>query len=154
MACAHQHIPTGHRIWIWYLRALQAEALALTGELQRAQELIDESLEQLGQGEERADYAEVLRLKGWVLIQQGDFDAAEKSLRTAIEVARAQQARSWELRAATTLARLLADQGDGSSARALLSPIYGWFTEGFETKDLRAAKALLDRIQTASIASQ
>jgi predicted ATPase len=133
---------------------LQAEALALTGELQRAQELIDESLEQLGQGEERADCAEVLRLKGWVLIQQGDFDAAEKSLRTAIEVARAQQARSWELRAATTLARLLADQGDGSSARALLSPIYGWFTEGFETKDLRAAKALLDRIQTASIASQ
>lgn len=86
MACAHQHIPTGHRIWIWYLRALQAEALALTGELQRAQELIDESLEQLGQGEERAHYAEVLRLKGWVLIQQGDFDAAQKSLRTAIEV--------------------------------------------------------------------
>jgi hypothetical protein len=154
MACAHQHIPTGHRIWIWYLRALQAEALALTGELQRAQELIDESLEQLGQGEERATTRRCCVSKAGYLFNKAISMRPRKVCALRSKFARAQQARSWELRAATTLARLLADQGDGSSARALLSPIYGWFTEGFETKDLRAAKALLDRIQTASIASQ
>jgi predicted ATPase len=72
---------------------------------------------------------------------------AEQSFRTSLEVARAQQARSCELRAATSLARLWADQGKRAKAHDLLAPIYGWFTEGFDTADLKDAKALLDELQ-------
>jgi predicted ATPase len=67
-------------------------------------------------------------------------------LREAVEVARRQGARSLELRAATSLARLLRDQDRRGEARALLKPIYGWFTEGFDTQDLKEAKALLDEL--------
>jgi class 3 adenylate cyclase/tetratricopeptide (TPR) repeat protein len=139
---------TGHRIWVWYLRALQAEGLALTGDLEGARALIDESVQRTQLGEERSHYAEVLRLKGWLLIQESQIEDAEACLRSAIDVARAQQAKSWELRSATTLARLLADRGDRASARELLSSVYGWFTEGFGTKDLKEAKALLDVLQS------
>ena len=134
---------TGHRIWISYLRALQAEGLALSGDLAGAAMLIDESVERIEHGEERSHYAEVLRLKGWLLIRQGRPEAAQATLRAALDVARAQQAKSWELRSATTLARLLADQGERTAARELLAPVYGWFTEGFDTHDLKEAKALL-----------
>jgi tetratricopeptide (TPR) repeat protein len=139
---------TGHRIWVWYLRALQAEGLALTGDLKGARALIDESVQRIHHGEERSHYAEVLRLKGWLLIQESKIEDAETCLRAAIDVARAQQAKSWELRSATILARLLMDRGDRASARELLSSVYGWFTEGFGTKDLKEAKALLDVLQS------
>jgi class 3 adenylate cyclase/tetratricopeptide (TPR) repeat protein len=139
---------TGHRIWVWYLRALQAEGLALTGDLEGARALIDESVKRIQNGEERSHYAEVLRLRGWLLMQQGKPEEAEADLRAAIDVARHQQAKSWELRSAATLARLLADRGDRASAHELLFPVYGWFTEGFDTKDLREAKALLDVLQS------
>jgi class 3 adenylate cyclase/tetratricopeptide (TPR) repeat protein len=138
---------TGHRIWLSYLAALQAEAVAQTGDLQGAAALLDQNLEPLARGEERAHYAEILRLRGSLLIQQGEFDAAERTLHAAIEVARSQQAKSWELRATTTLARLLAERGDEDSARAMLADVYGWFTEGFDTYDVREAKALLDELQ-------
>ena len=69
---------------------------------------------------------------------------AEASLRAAIDVARGQNAKSWELRSATTLARLLAKRGDRVAAREVLANIYGWFTEGFGTRDLQTAKVLLD----------
>jgi class 3 adenylate cyclase/tetratricopeptide (TPR) repeat protein len=138
---------TGHRVWVRYLRALQGEGLALTGDLEGARKLIDESVAATESGEERVHYAEVLRLRGWVLMLQGRREEAEASLRAAIEVARAQEARSWELRSATTLARLLADRGDRAAARDLLSGIHGWFTEGFGTHDLKEAKALLDALQ-------
>lgn len=141
---------TGHRIWIWYLKALQAEGLALTGDLTGAAALLDESVERIQQGEERAHFAEVLRLRGWVWIQQGKLEEAERSLRDSIAVAQAQTAKSWELRSATTLAHLLADRGDTASALALLAPPYKWFTEGFNTHDLRAAKALLDALRSRS----
>jgi len=138
---------TGHRVWVRYLRALQGEGLALTGDLEGASALIDESTAATERGEERVHYAELLRLKGWVLMLQGRPAEAEASLRAAIDVARAQEAKSWELRSATTLARLLADRGDRVAAREVLSEIYGWFTEGFGTRDLRAAKVLLDALQ-------
>jgi class 3 adenylate cyclase/tetratricopeptide (TPR) repeat protein len=134
---------TGHRIWIGYLRTLQAEGIALAGDLAGALTLIDESVQGIQNGEERAHFAEVLRVKGWVLMRQGRLDEAEASLRTAIDVARAQRAKSWELRIATTLARLLADRGDRPSARALLAPVYAWFNEGLDTQDLKEAKAML-----------
>jgi tetratricopeptide (TPR) repeat protein len=137
---------TGHRIWIRYLKALQAEARHQAGERDRALALIVEAIAEMEAGEDRAHYAEILRLKGLFLFQGGDLDAAEVYLRRAIEVAQRQQAKSWELRAATTLAELLAERGDRSAAQALLAPVYGWFTEGFGTRDLRQAKALLETL--------
>jgi predicted ATPase len=73
-------------------------------------------------------------------------EEAEKCFRQAIEIARRQEARSWELRATTSFARLLAEQGRRNEVRAMLADIYGWFTEGFDTADLKDAKALLDEL--------
>jgi predicted ATPase len=73
---------------------------------------------------------------------------AEQLFRTAIEIARSQSAKSWELRATTSLARLLDKQGKRDEARAMLAEIYNWFTEGFDTADLKDAKALLDELGT------
>jgi predicted ATPase len=70
----------------------------------------------------------------------------EAHFERALEIARAQQARSWELRAAMSMARLWRDQGKRATAHCLLAPIYGWFTEGFDTLDLKEAKALLDAL--------
>jgi predicted ATPase len=77
---------------------------------------------------------------------RGKLAEAASALQQAVEIARRQQAKSLELRAATSLARLWADQGKRSQARDLLSPVYGWFTEGFETADLKDAKALLEQL--------
>lgn len=138
---------TGHRIWIGYLRALQAEALALAGDIKAADALIDESIARIEKGEERCHYAEVLRLKGWLLLRQGKTDEAETRIRASISVARTQQAKSWELRSTTTLARLLAGRGDRTEAFDMLCAIYGWFTEGFATRDLKEARALLEELR-------
>ena len=89
---------------------------------------------------------QILRLKGWVLMRQGRRTEAETQLRASIECARRQQARSWELRSSTTLARWFVECGQRDEARQLLVPIYNWFGEGFETHDLKAARALLDEI--------
>jgi predicted ATPase len=97
--------------------------------------------------EERVHLAEILRLKGWMLMRQGKSEEAEIPLRVSIDWARHQQARSWELRSSTTLAELLAERGQRNDARKLLEPIYGWFTEGFDTKDLVAARRLLGQLQ-------
>jgi predicted ATPase len=83
-----------------------------------------------------------LLLHGYGLADEG----VELSLRQALAVARQQAAKGWELRAATSLARLRGDQGCRAEARDLLAPIYGWFTEGFDTPDLKEAKALLDEL--------
>jgi len=80
------------------------------------------------------------------LIQKGEPKAAEARLRKAIDVARAQQAKSWELRAATTLARLLADRGDRDGAVAVLKPVHHWFTEGLHTKDYLDSSILLGEL--------
>ena len=96
-------------------------------------------------GEERVHYAELLRLRGWVLMLQSRPEEAEASLRAAIDVARGQKAKSWELRSATTLARLLAERGDRVAAREALANIYGWFTEGFGTRDLQAGESAARR---------
>jgi predicted ATPase len=91
---------------------------------------------------------EVHRLMGDLLLRRNPSapDQAEVSYRRAIERARSQEAKSWELRAATSLARLWRDQGKPAAAHALLAPIYGWFTEGFDTPDLKDARALLDEL--------
>ena len=85
------------------------------------------------------------RLKGELLAQDASNAApAEQSFRTAIEISRRQKAKSWEMRATTSLARLLVKQGKRDEARAMLAEIYNWFTEGLDTADLKDAKALLD----------
>jgi predicted ATPase len=97
---------------------------------------------------ERWFEAEVHRLAGEVELKTLEPDAAkaEEYFERALTVARAQQAKSWELRAAMSLARLWRDQGKPQQAHELLAPVYGWFTEGFDTLDLKEAKALLDEL--------
>jgi class 3 adenylate cyclase/predicted ATPase len=90
--------------------------------------------------------AEMLRIRAKLLTVAGDQAAAKESLRAAIAVARSQSAKLWELRAGTSLARLLAIQGDPIEARNLLAPIYSWYTGGFDTSDLKDAKLVLDQI--------
>jgi class 3 adenylate cyclase/tetratricopeptide (TPR) repeat protein len=140
---------TGHRIWVWYLRALRAEALAMMGNLDGAWALIEESIARIEAGEERSHYAEVLRLRGWMLILKGESDQAISVLRNAMAVARRQDAKSWELRAATTLARVLANRGARSEALAVLAPVYDWFTEGHGTKDLKDAAQVLAELRSS-----
>jgi tetratricopeptide (TPR) repeat protein len=137
----------GSNIWNPYLRALIAEAEARSGEPHRALALLDESIEQANRPgwEERAHLAEILRLKGWVLRGLGRIEEAFEVLCVSLEWARHQQARSWELRTATTMAEILADQSRVDAAVALLRPVFDWFTEGFGTLDLRCARAFLDR---------
>jgi tetratricopeptide (TPR) repeat protein len=139
----------GGHIRIPYVKSALAEALALQGNLDEALALIEECLGQAARPGwlERSHLAEVLRLKGWMLMRQGRCEAAEASLRAAIDWAREQHGKSWELRAATTLAELLCGRGERDAARDLLSPIYGWFTEGFETHDLKAARTLLAELR-------
>jgi predicted ATPase len=92
--------------------------------------------------------AEVNRIAGEVALLSPERDAtkAEAYFERALAVARAQQAKSWELRASMSLARLWRDQGKVQQARELLAPVYQWFTEGFDTRDLKEAKALLDEL--------
>ena len=80
-------------------------------------------------------------------VARAGYEKAEKHFERALGVARQQQAKSWELRAAMSLARLWRDQGKVQQARELLAPVYSWFTEGFDTRDLKEAKALLDELQ-------
>jgi predicted ATPase len=95
---------------------------------------------------ERWFAAELHRQKGELLLRQGQSEAAEELYRQALDIAREQEARLWELRAAASLARLRRDQGRRAEARDLLAPVYGWFTEGFDTSDLKQAKTLLDEL--------
>ena len=92
--------------------------------------------------------AEITRTAGEIALMSPEADSAkaEAYFERALVVARAQQAKSWELRAATSLARLRRDQGKRDAARDLLAPVYGWFTEGFDTLDLKDAKALIDAL--------
>ena len=127
--------------------AMLAEACASVGQINEALSAVDEVLP-FAQTEERYYEAELTRLRGELLLQQDASNGAqaEQSFRTAIEIARSQKAKSWELRATTSLARLLGKHGKHDEGRAMLSEIYNWFTEGFDTADLKDAKALLDEL--------
>jgi predicted ATPase len=131
-----------------YLKSALAEALALQGDLDAALATIDECLEQIDRPgwQERSHLAEVLRLKGWMLAMKGDADGAQACYLASLEWAGKQEAKSWELRTATSLARLLQQQRKDKEARNLLAPIYNWFTEGFDTGDLKDAKLLLEEL--------
>jgi len=129
-----------------YYLALLAEGLASVGRAQEGLGTVTEALK-YGSGDHRWE-ALVHRVRGDLLLAMPSKDtlAAEEALRRAIEIARRQEARSHELRAATSLARMWADQGKHAEALGLLAPIYAWFTEGFDTADLKNSKALLDEL--------
>jgi predicted ATPase len=90
--------------------------------------------------------AEFYRLKGIALSGLNRIEEGQNALEAAMRVARKQQTKAYELRAATSLARLWGEQGRRAEARDLLTPLYGWFAEGFDTADLKGAKALLDEL--------
>ena len=131
----------------WHF-ALLAEAYLKVGRMEEALNALNESFATLQKTGERFYESELYRLKGELLLAQDAANAAqaEQSFRTAIEISRRQKAKSWELRATMSLARLLDKQGRRDEARAMLADIYGWFTEGFDTADLKNAKALLDKL--------
>jgi tetratricopeptide (TPR) repeat protein len=140
---------SGGKIHSPYYKSQLAEATALQGDTAAALALIDEQIAQVERPgwEERIHYAEILRLKGWMLSLKGDLKGAEKNYLASLDWAREQQAKSWELRTSTSLARLWQGQGKRKEALNLLKPVYDWFTEGFDTKDLKEAKALLDELR-------
>jgi hypothetical protein len=124
-----------------------ARGLAGIGQVAEGLEAIDGALAQCERTDERWNMAELLRVKGELLLLEGAPEAsaaAEDHYRKALDWARRQGALSWELRVATSLARLLREQNRSIEAIALLAPIYNRFTEGFETADLKAAKARID----------
>jgi predicted ATPase len=129
-----------------------AEALGRAGKIKDGLTAIEEAIEHSERAEERWLTAELLRVKGQLLLLQGGTgyaEAAEDHFRQALDWARRQGALSWELRAATSLARMLRDQGRYTDATALLQPVYGRFTEGFQTADLAEARALIDALPSS-----
>ena len=129
-------------------RSVLAEATALSGDLDSALCLLDEAIEQTERPgwKEQWYYCETLRLKGWVCSLKDDPEGAEQNFLTSLAWARRQQAKMWELRTSTSLARLWQSQGKRQEAYELLAPVYDWFTEGFDAPDLKEAKALLKEL--------
>jgi predicted ATPase len=109
-------------------------------------DLLQEAIGIVDNTDERFFEAELHRFRGEILIALGKADDAEAALQRAMAVARIQDARLWELRAAASLARLWSDQGRKADARWLLAPVYDWFTEGLATADLKTARLLLEEL--------
>jgi class 3 adenylate cyclase/tetratricopeptide (TPR) repeat protein len=129
-----------------YGLVLMAATMLLAGNIDEGMRALDEAVEGTEEDDQRFQEAEILRLRGEFMRARNDERAATEYFHRAIDLARAQSARSWELRAATSLARMLASQDRAREAREVLAPVVGWFTEGFSTGDLREARALLARI--------
>jgi predicted ATPase len=136
---------TGAAVFVPYFYTLLADVSAHLSHPEDGLQALAEAHTLVEQHEERYWEAEVARLRGVILLRQTGTPQAEAEiwLRRALDVARRQQAKSLELRAAISLARLWQQQGKRTEAYELLAPIYGWFTEGFDTADLQEAKALL-----------
>jgi predicted ATPase len=135
---------TGAEMWMPYGFALFAKALEIAGQIEEGLTQVEEAFEIVQRTGVRWLAAELHRHKGQLLLRQGHSEAAEELYGKALSIAVEQGAKMWELRAAVSLARLWGEQGRRTEGRDLLSPVYGWFTEGFDTADLKEAKALLD----------
>ena len=137
------------------LLALQADAQLAIGKPEAALASVAAGLEAVEKTGGAPLEAELYRLRGEALLAgAGTVSEAETAMQQAIDVARRQNAKSWELRGAMSLARLRRQQGRPQEAAALLAPIYAWFTEGFDTADLKEAKALLDKLTEPAIAAE
>jgi len=134
--------------WRPHFLCLLAELYMETGRFGNGLSALAEALSVADEHGDHHNRAEMHRLKGELLLKQSDSNAARarSCFERAIEIAREQSAKSWELRATTSLARLLDKQGRRDEARIMLAGIYNWFTEGFDTADLKDAKALLDEL--------
>jgi len=148
-ACRATGAKVGESRWF----ALQAEIYAELGQVEEALNLLADAFTHVNQTGERFYEAELYRLKGEITLKQSGraspesiVKEAEACFRHSIAIARQQRAKSWELRATISLARLLAKQGHRNEAHTMLAEIYNWFTEGFDTADLKEAKALLDEL--------
>ena len=139
---------TGATVWMPFLLPHLARAHAELGQFEAAWRCIGEAMTAAETTKEKWCEAEIHRAAGEIALMSSEPDAAKAQVHfeRAIAIARAQKTKSWELRAATSLARLWRDHGERQQARNLLAPIYGWFTEGFGTPDLKEAKALLDEL--------
>jgi adenylate cyclase len=134
-----------------YWIVVRAQALAMIGRVDEALLKINQALAHIERTGDTADQAEMLRLKGEVLLMHDKRTVreAENCFRAALKVARAQEAKWWELRTSVSLARVLRDTNRRDEARAILSEIYNWFTEDLDLPDLKDAKALLDELGNA-----
>jgi predicted ATPase len=141
---------TGAELAVPSFQALLAEAYGTVGRVTDGLAAIDEAMTRVHTTGERLYEAELHRLKGTLLLARSPHHQAEAEtcFRYALEVARCQQAKAWELRAALSLSRLWQQRGKRDAARELLTEVYGWFTEGFDTADLKEARALLEELGT------
>jgi predicted ATPase len=135
-------LEVGSRVSVSNLRLAEAQERA--GTLDDALETVEHALRTTS--EELVHRPETLKLRGELQLKQGHSEPAEADFREAIVLAQKMSARAWELRATMSLARLLAEQGRRDEARVMLADIYSWFTEGFDTRDLKDAKALLEEL--------
>jgi len=139
---------TGTEMGRPFILGLLAKARMETGSFDESMSALTEALAVADEHEDHCWEADTYRLKGELLLKQNDSNTpeAQSCFERAIEIARKQSAKSLELRATMDLARLLAQEGHRDEARAMLTQIYNWFTEGFDTADLKDAKALLDEL--------
>jgi predicted ATPase len=137
---------TGAQLFVTNVLKMRADACLTVKRSEEGLAAVDRAIDIMGRTQECFLEAELRRLQGQLFLMQDPANTAhaDRSFRAAIDVARRQSAKSLELRAATSLARLTAKQGKRDEARTMLDEIYGWFTEGFDTADLKDAKALLD----------
>jgi predicted ATPase len=142
---------TGAEIKVPYYLGLLSKAHRRANAASTALPLLEDALDIVAQTAERWFEAELHRLRGEALLKSFEpghtEDSAEAAFRRALEIASRQGAQLWALRAGTSLAELWRDQGKRQQAQDLLAPIYGWFTEGFDTLDLKEAKALLEQLE-------
>jgi predicted ATPase len=141
---------TGATLFATTTLSFLTSAYARLVHLDDAWRCIGEALALADKTEERWCEAEAHRIAGEIALKSPEPDAAkaEAYFERALAIARKQQAKSWELRAAMSMARLWRDQGKRNEARELLAPIYGWFTEGFDTRDLKETKKFLDELSS------
>jgi predicted ATPase len=146
--CLHEKLaerPSEMRLRCFGLARL-ADAQIRQGEFDAALAIVGEGLSTAEQTGSRQWDAELHRLSGMALFHLNKLDEGQAALQDAIGIARRQQARAYELRATMGMTQLRRDQGKARQAHELLAPVYGWFTEGFETRDLKDAKALLNEL--------
>jgi len=144
--CMEQAEKVGSNIHLPKRLGYLATAYADLGQHEVSLALLGEAIRAVETTSERLFESELYRLRGELFLILGRRREAESALERAMMIARQQEARLWELHAAMSMARLWREQGKRDEARELLAPVYGWFTEGFDTLDLKQAKALLDEL--------